>query len=56
MDLEFMGDVIAKNMYFRIISIYMEFKAIELKRSPMDECRQRSTGGLSLEVLQSLVY
>ena len=41
MDLEFMGHVIAKNIHFRDISIYMKFKATEVIRSPRDECRQR---------------
>lgn len=41
MNLEFREDIIAKNIHFRVINVYMEFKAMELMRSPRDECRQR---------------
>lgn len=56
MDLEFRGVIIANNMHFRVIHVYMEFEATELTRTPTDECRPRSIQGLSLGVLQNLVY
>lgn len=58
MVLECRGDVEAKNIHFRVISLYIIYtyiisiKAIELMRTPMGEYRQRSIQGLSLGILR----
>lgn len=38
MDLELREDIVAKSIHFRVINVYMEFKAMELMRSHGDEC------------------
>ena len=39
MDLELREDIVAKRIHFRVIIVYIEFKAMELMKSHGDECR-----------------
>ena len=39
MDLELREDIVAKRTHFRVIIVYIEFKAMELMKSHGDECR-----------------